>query len=276
MKTAVVCFFDAYPARTGSGRVCYDFFQSWPCSNKKLFQMSEFDLSQNYIEDIKLIYNKPIFKIFCLPRLIFILIKYFKNSKDNVLILEGASWIFYSFILVFFFKFIYKKIIILYRSHSIELEIRKNNSNFFIVLITKFCEKFVYKFSNISTSVSTIEKKKLFNYYNIETFTFPNSIRISDLVTLRQKRILKLPKNFILFCGSYKYAPNKQAIDYIIKNILPNSDIALKGISLVLTGDTNLKLNNTKKQSKRAALLSNLIFKFQLSFGAHYLHANKS
>jgi len=237
MKTAVICFFNAYPATSGSGRVCYDFFRSWPNPNKKLFQMSEVNNKKKNVVNIKLKENKPIFKILSLPKLIIFLIKYFLYSKKNVLIIEGPSWIFYSFILVFFFKLFYKNILVIYRSHSIELEIRKNNSNFFIVLITKLCEKFVYKFSDISTSVSQIERKKLFNYYRVNTHIFPNSIRIKDLISLKKNKVLNLPKKFIFFCGSNEYPPNKEAIDYLIKFIMPI--IRLKGFFLVLTCGSN-------------------------------------
>ena len=37
MKCAIVTFFDSYPPKTGSGRVCSDFFLSWPIKEKKTF-----------------------------------------------------------------------------------------------------------------------------------------------------------------------------------------------------------------------------------------------
>ena len=55
MKTAIVSFFDTYPAKSGSGVVCYDFYKSWPSKNKKLFQMSERQLDIKNIENIKVI-----------------------------------------------------------------------------------------------------------------------------------------------------------------------------------------------------------------------------
>ena len=48
MKTAIITFFDTYPAKTGSGTVCTDFFNSWPLPNKKLFQFSKSDISKKY------------------------------------------------------------------------------------------------------------------------------------------------------------------------------------------------------------------------------------
>ena len=141
MKTAIVTFFDAYPAKSGAGVVIYDFFNSWPHFNKFLFQMSTEKINQKKIINTKIIKNKPIFKIISLPILILRLLKYFHNSKKKILILEGASWILYSYFVIFFLKLLIPNIFIIYRAHNIEYEIRKKNSSFFISLITKYIEK---------------------------------------------------------------------------------------------------------------------------------------
>ncbi len=53
---------------------------------------------------------------------------------------------------------------------------------------------------------------------------------------------MKYPKKFILFCGSYSYKPNQQAIDFIIKKIIPI--ISLKNISLIITGHSSVDFKN--------------------------------
>jgi hypothetical protein len=244
MKTAVVTFFDAYPPKSGAGVVVYDFFNSWPDNSKRLFQMSTKKIYKSKIINTQLIKNKPIFKILSLPILILRLLKYFKNSKKKILVIEGASWIFYPYFIIFFLKLLFSDIFIIYRSHNIEYEIRKKNSSFFIGLFTKYIEKKVFNLSNIVTAVSTLEQKKINKYYNIKTRLFPNSIRIIDFIKLKEKAVKKIPKKYILFCGSYEYLPNKYAIDYLINKILPI--INKKNIYLVLTGSSNINFNNNK------------------------------
>jgi len=244
VKTAIVTFFDAYPAKSGAGVVIYDFFNSWPHFNKFLFQMSTEKINQKKIINTKIIKNKPIFKIISLPILILRLLKYFHNSKKKILILEGASWILYSYFVIFFLKLLIPNIFIIYRAHNIEYEIRKKNSSFFISLITKYIEKKVFNISNVVTTVSNLEQKKANKYYSVKTRLFPNSIRVSDFIKLKDKRVKKLPKKYILFCGSYEYRPNKSAIDYLINNILPI--VNKKNIYLVLTGGPNINFNNDK------------------------------
>jgi hypothetical protein len=84
MKTAIVCFFSAFPVVSGSGVVIYDFFKSWPNKKKKLFQMTQNFSKARKVDETYIIYNKPIFKIIFLPLIIFKIVKYFKNEKKNL------------------------------------------------------------------------------------------------------------------------------------------------------------------------------------------------
>ncbi len=241
MKSAVVTFFDSYPPKSGSGRVCCDFYECWP-GKKKLFQLSTDKINSTKVNTILIKKNTPTFKILNLVKLIKNIKSYLNDKKKNYLLIEGPSWIFYSFLVIFYFKFFNKKIFIIYRSHSIEYEIRSRNSNYLVAFITKFFENFVLKNSNISTSVSLKEQRKFLKLYNVKTYLFPNSLNIENLKRLKIKKIKrKLPKKFVIFSGSYLYKPNKEAIDFIIKELLP---ILIKyKIYLVLTGNKNKKFN---------------------------------
>ena len=84
-----------------------------------------------------------------------------KLNYNKLVIIEGASWIFYSFTTIFFLKLIIPDCKIIYISHSVESEIRKKFSNKFIYKLTKFLENLVLKFSNYSTTVSIKEKNKI-------------------------------------------------------------------------------------------------------------------
>jgi hypothetical protein len=261
MKTAIVTFFDACPPKSGAGVVIYDFFNSWPDSNKCLFQMSTKKFDKNKIINTKLIKNRPIFKIICLPILVFRVFRYLQNSKKKILVLEGASWIFYSYFVIIFLKLLLPNVFIIYRAHNIEYEIRKKNASFFISLITKYIEKKVFNISNIVTTVSKLEQKKTNKYYGIKARLFPNSIRVNDFLKLKDKPVNKLPKKYILFCGSYEYRPNKSAIDYLINKVLPF--ITKKNIYLVLTGSPNISFNNDKVINLKYVQRSQLKFLYK-------------
>ena len=160
-KTAFVTFFPIVPNNMGSSTVVNSRFSSWP-KEKKLFQISHIKKINN--KNIKTIFIKketPIKKILKLPSLIIEIFKYIRFSKNKIIIIEGASWIFYSFMTIFFLKLLLPDCKIIYISHSIESDIRKKYSNKFIYFLTKFLEKLVFKFSNYSTSVSIKEKNRI-------------------------------------------------------------------------------------------------------------------
>ena len=242
IKCANICFFDAFPSTSGSGVVCWDFFQSIPFKKKKFFQFSEKTINKKNLANIKILKNKPFFKILSLPKLIYSINKYLHESKKKILIIEGPSWAFYSFVVIFFFRYFSKNLKIIYRSHSIECEIRKKNSNFLVYLLTFYFEKKIFNLAHVSTSVSNIERKKIFKYYNKKTILCPNCINLKKLKKLKQIKVKKLPKKFIFFCGSYKYLPNKKAVDIITDRILPK--LKSKNIYLVLTGDSEKRFKD--------------------------------
>ena len=230
-KTAFITFFPAVPDNMGSSTVVNSRFKSWP-SQKKLFQLSHIRKINN--KNTKTIFirkENPLNKIFSLPKLICSVFMYLKNSKKKIIIIEGASWIFYSFVVFFSLKLLFLKSKIIYISHSVESEIRKKFSNIFIYFLTKYLESFMFKCVDIATSVSKYEKIKIKKLYNVNTILYPNAINIDYKVGVK-----KIAKDYILYSGSYLYRPNKNAIDYLNNNIMPILLTKHPKIKLVLTG----------------------------------------
>jgi hypothetical protein len=239
----VVCFFDAYPPTTGSGAVCYDFFKAIKSKKKLFLQYSKKNIKKKDIKSINIIKNNFLFKIIFLPIILFFLLDFLRkqNTNRNVII-EGPSWAFYSFFLIFFLRFFIDTKIV-YRSHSIEWEIRKRNSNLLIAYLTKFFEKKICQFADIVTSVSVVEQKKFIKYYSKKTYLFPNSISFNSLNKIKSSRPSNVPKKFIFYCGSYNYGPNRSAINILINKIMPRLSSDIK---LILTGDCNLDFYNPR------------------------------
>ena len=230
-KTAFVTFFPVIPDNMGSSAVINSRFKNWPYV-KKLFQISHIkEINNNKINTVFIKKESPINKIIKLPELIFKIFQFLKKSKNNLIIIEGASWIFYSFIVLFSFKILLPNSKIIYFSHSIESEIRKKYSSVLIYHLTKFLEKLVFKYSLISTSVSKIEQKKIIKLYNHKTILYPNALTLNRKI---KKQILL--KNYIIYSGSYLYRPNKNAIDILNKKIMPKLTKKIPNLKLVLTG----------------------------------------
>ena len=229
--TAFVTFFPIKPDAMGSSAVVNSRFRSWPYK-KKLFQISHIKkINNQLLETVYISKEKPIYKILKLPELILKISIFLKKSKKKILIIEGASWIFYSLIVLLFFKLLSKNVKIIYISHSIESQIRKKYSNKIIYSLTKYFEKLVFKFSNISTSVSLKEKFEIKKLYNTNTVLLPNGINLDKNLSKKTVR-----NKYIIYTGSYLYRPNKDAIDYLNKSIMPELIKKVSDLKLVLTG----------------------------------------
>lgn len=177
-KFIVASFLPIYPITFGSSVVISSFFENIPFRKKILFQIStKKKFNKKYIKNTFCFNENKLTKFFfVLKHIINILYEIKKTNEKKILIVEGASWVGYSFILILLIKLFFSKVKIFYRGHSIEYEIRKKNNNFIIAELSYFFEKFVYTYSDICSSVSDIEKKKIKQLYNVTTQIFPNII----------------------------------------------------------------------------------------------------
>ena len=241
MKTAFLCFFPVFPTNMGSAEVVRSLFLCWP-GNKKLFQISHLKNTKknNKFENIKILYEKPIFKIFVLPILIFKCLKYLNDSRKKLVIIEGPSWIGYSFISLIALKIFSPKTKIIYHSHSIEYEVRKMMSSKLTANITKKLESFVFKNSNVATSVSNIEKNKIQKLYGVKCIELKNGV---SKKILKFKKVKNFKFKYIIYSGSYRYLPNKLAIDFLVNKLMPKLIKKIPDLKLVLTGGGYNKKN---------------------------------
>ena len=226
IKTAIVCFFTASKGGHGSAEVSLGVFKSTK-GKKKLFEFNESKKSNGLIlSNIK--------KIFFLILTIFRLKKFFIGKSKNIIFIEGASWIGYTFLLIFISKTFLRNIFIVYHAHNVEYEIRLKKNNILISFISKIFERYVYKNSDVATSVSRHDQRIIKNLYGLNSYVFINGIDDDRLRTKKIKNIL--PKNFYLYTGSYLYNPNKIALDELINNIYPKLIKKYPNLYMIVTG----------------------------------------
>ena len=235
-KIAFVSFFEVFPINFGSSVVCASLFNNFKTKQKKYFQLSNKDERDKKIINIGHV-NNSLGKLLAIPRL-FIKLKSYLNFNRNFLIVEGPSWAGYSFLIILLIKIFHKKVVIIYKSHSIEYEIRKKNSNFFIYTLTKYFEKKIFHIANFSTSVSRVEQKKIYKIYNTKTILFPNTI---DYKKIRNSK--KSKYQYIVFSGSLEYKPNKESFEILTKLIMPRVLKIYPKLKLILLGNDQVSFN---------------------------------
>jgi hypothetical protein len=232
-KTALVGFYQITNSYNGASEVSQSLFESIK-TKKKLFELQNPSLFNNESK-LSNIINSYFFKPIKIFILCFKVKKYFGNNKKKFLIVEGASWIGFSFLFIIISKYLISNLKIMYHGHNVEYEIRKMKNSKIIQLVTKYLEKKVFSICNYATTVSNHDKGVIRHLYNINSTVFFNGISKKRLF-ISEKKIYE--KNYLIFSGNYFFQPNKIAINNILK-ILPKIHKLDPNIKILITG-TNL------------------------------------
>jgi hypothetical protein len=233
-SVSLVAFYEASAGGHGAAEVTLSFFESLKFKNKKLFEIKK-HLIFKFFENINLNIFENIYKLIYLIKLNFKIIKYLNINKKNIVVIEGASWIGYSYITIKIIKFFKPRTKLIYHSHNIEYYLRKNKSTILTTYLTRILEKKVYQIANIGTSVSKIDQYKIKKLYKLDTLVLNNGINKKRLIVKKFNK--DIPKNFIIFSGSYSFHPNKRAIDLIVKRIFPKIKKKYSDMKLIITGN---------------------------------------
>ena len=105
--------------------------------------------------------------------------------------------------------------------------------------------------------------KKIKKLYNVKCINLCNGIS-KKVLKFKKKRIIN--SKYIIYSGSYKYLPNKYAVDYLVSVLMPKLKKKYPNLKLVLTGGgfnkKNSQIINVGIVSKSKLL--NLIFNSNL------------
>ena len=243
----IISFFKVTNPYSGASEISYNFFKNIPSKNKKLIQFSNIQQKEKQTETI--IASSRVGKFFKIFKMANIVAKYCSNKKNSIIIVEGASWVGYTFLFYILTKNKVKNSKFIYHSHNIEFLLRKQKNNFLITFLTKYFEKYISRKFDIFTTVSHADKKKVKEIYNTKSILLPNGINPPKIKNIKEK---KLKFNYVFFCGSLDYLPNKEALDILIDKIMP----------LVIKKNPNIKLivSGTKKIPHKKNYLNNIGF----------------
>jgi hypothetical protein len=230
---ALICFYQASTGGHGSAEVSNSLYECLPKKNRKLFEIKKKKIF-SYLESCKFNYLENIYKFFYVFIIVNQLKKFIKKYKKKIIIIEGASWIGYTYLFFKIIRIILPNILIIYHGHNIEYDVRKKRNSYIVSYITKIIERYIYKQINFSTAVSKEDQQRLRKLYNVNAYIFPNGINKKRLLLKKPK--FNLPEKYIIYSGSYSYKFNKIIIDRIIYKILPKILRKFKDIKLIITG----------------------------------------
>ena len=233
----VINFFRVTEPYSGASEVSFNFFKNIKTNNKILFQFSDLKKKHKKVKSI-IIKNTKFQKFFHLRKIAKAVLNYAKNKKNVVIVFEGASWIGYTYVV---YKILKKKLNdakYIYHSHNVEYLLRKQKNNFLVTYFTKIFEKYIGYNFDLFTAVSKEDQKKFKDIYNIKTVILKNGIDVPTNLK-KIKPIIKKYK-YIFFCGSIKYKPNYEALEILVKKIMPKVIKKNSSIKLIVSGNKKI------------------------------------
>ncbi len=249
----VISFFRVTNPYSGASEVSYNFYKNIPYKDKKLIQFSEFSQNQNNIINVKAV--SKIDKLLNIRKLAKIAHDCSIKKSNPIVIIEGASWIGYSFLFYIYLKKKLKHAKFIYHSHNIEYFLRKQKNNLLISWLSKNFENYIAKNVDIFTCVSEHDKKKVKDTYNVKAQILANGI---DYPNISKLKLLKRKFDYIFFCGSVEYQPNKEALEILVNKIMPIVNKFNPNLKLLVSG--NAKLPMRAKNLINAGFVSKIKF----------------
>lgn len=150
-----------------------------------------------------------------------------KEIGPEAVVLEGASWVFYHWLLLRQIRIQLPSVRIVYHAHNVEYLLRKEKNSRFVTLLTKWAEKKVLKGSDVSYAVSEVDRRQFESLYGVSPQLLPNGVDMAKFQAVTEENLRHirnkygLDANTILFMGSYFYKPNREGVDFLMKQVMP-------------------------------------------------------
>jgi len=232
MKTANISLYEAYPPVCGAAVVTYN-LAKFLSGKKFLLQLGSNTGEITLEKDLQLINIRTDFSSRLKKA-----ISLFSNHKKiaahvekidpRFIILEGASWSVYYWVL---FRNLKRKKLnakIIYHAHNIEYLLRKEKNNRIIAFLTKWAEGKLIKGADLVTSVSREDALQMEALYGRTSILLPNGVDIEKFESVSGSQVKEIRRKYglhgkiVLFMGLTTYSPNEEALDFLINEVFPS------------------------------------------------------
>jgi len=230
MRYLFVAFYKVFPPSSGAAAVTYSIAKFFPGQKKLIYIDSssrEMQLDEQLeIRTLSCSARNNILKALRIFMSLPSLARIIKKYRPHWVVLEGSSWTGYFLMLLLFLKTFRIRSRIIYHAHNVEVLLRKEKNSALLAWLTGITEKLVVHNSDVVTAVSKVDIRNMKSLYGIRPQFLPNGV---DLLRYRVARseinLIKakygLGGEIVLFMGLPEYTPNKEAIDFLLKEVFP-------------------------------------------------------
>jgi glycosyltransferase involved in cell wall biosynthesis len=160
----------------------------------------------------------------------------------DIVVLEGASWALYHRLLLTALRRRLPQVTVVYHAHNVEYDLRRAKSGRVIVALTAWAEGGLLRQTDHAFAVSTVDAQRFRELYNIECALLPNGVDVARFAAATPGQVEMLRTRYaigphaILFMGLYAYAPNTQAVRFLVDEVMPRVLATAPDAQLVVTG----------------------------------------
>lgn len=246
MRKAFVCFYEAYPPGSGAAIVTYC-SAKYSSGDRLLLQVCHRDAVQRpdkgfTVKSVAANSASRVGKIMGLHARLNRVIKEVLIFAPDVIVLEGASWVMYHYLLMKRLRKALPNAKVVYHAHNVELLLRQGKHGKAVCALTRWAEGKVLRNVDRSFAVSSVDAAQFAELYGVRPDIWPNGVDTErfDLVTDEEIQAIKLKykisEQSVLFMGLYAYKPNTEAVDFLCHDVMPKLVQHIPDVQLVITG----------------------------------------
>jgi glycosyltransferase involved in cell wall biosynthesis len=246
MKAAIIAFYEAYPPISGAAAVSFNVAR-FMLGEKLLIQVG-FRPGITEAHGVHIVTipgaaeSSRLRKIIGVPSRIRMIVQEVAGFRPDFVMLEGASWAMYHWMLLRSIRRAAPTLPIIYHAHNVEYVLRRARNGRAIAAITRWAEGRLLADCDLATAVSEVDRSHFRTLYNVDTALLPNGVdaeRFSPVSTTDIERIrakYTIGGSAIIFSGLYAFPPNRVAVDFLVRDVMPRLLAHAPAAQLVVTG----------------------------------------
>lgn len=230
MKTIFISFYEAYPPCSGAAIVTYNCAR-YIDGERFIIQMGS-EAEEYFSQDGVLVVTldgaaERFAKIVRLRTSIRRIASHCQRINPDLIVLEGASWVVYHWLLLRRLRKQCPRAAIAYHSHNVEYVLRREKHGRIVCGITRWAERNVLHSADYVFAVSDVDAGQFERLYGVRPDLLPNGVdvdrfdAVTEAETIASRAKYGLDHQTVLFMGMYAYKPNREAIDLLVHHVFP-------------------------------------------------------
>ncbi len=246
MTSVLCCFYQAYPPASAAASVSYN-LAKFVNGSSILMQLGSRDGRFVTADGVKILTlagasESRRERLARLPGFVNRMVAEISRAKPDVVILEGASWAVYHWVLMRRLRPAVPNAQIVYHAHNVEYVLRRGVKLPLVRALTRLAEGALFRGADLATVVSETDREQCYSLYGMRPIVLPNGVDTSAFAPLssseaeRVRSRYQLGDETVVFSGLANYGPNREALAFLFSRVMPHLVARRPRVILAVTG----------------------------------------